>query len=125
MDGDAGTVLRELRSREPIFHRPEWGTTRAAFEAMTSDDYWEVGASGAVYDRRTVLDELERRYDDPAYDPLDGMEVTDLACRPAGGGVWLVTYRLAQGPRLTRRLTVWRRTGDRWVALYHQGTILG
>jgi hypothetical protein len=118
-------ALVELRSREPIFHRVEHGTSRAAFEAMTSDDYWEVGASGAVYDRRTVLDELERRYGDPRYDPLDGMEVSDFACRPAGGGVWLVTYRLTQGPRLTRRLTVWRRTGDRWVALYHQGTIQG
>ena len=28
-------ILHELIQREPIFHRPELGTTRADFEAMT------------------------------------------------------------------------------------------
>ena len=121
----AAAVAAALRSREPIFHRPEHGTSQAAWEAMTAPDYWEVGASGAIYDRLSVLAELERRYSDPSYLPLEGMEVTDFACRPVGGDVWLVTYRLAQGPRLTRRLTVWRRTGEGWVALYHQGTVIG
>ncbi len=125
MGSDPAGVLEALRSREPIFHRPEHGTSRAAFEAMTAGDYWEVGASGTVHDRATVLDELDRRYADPAYDPLAGLEVAEFACRAAGDGLWLVTYRLAQGPRLTRRLTVWRRTDDGWVALYHQGTIVG
>ena len=70
---DRETALRELRDREPIFHRPEHGTSRAAFEAMTVPDYWEVGASGTVYDRETLLDELDRRFADPAYDPMDGL----------------------------------------------------
>ncbi len=125
MGSDPADVLQELRSREPIFHRSELGTSRAAFEAMIAADYWEVGASGAVYDRSTVLEELERRYADPGYEPLAGMTVDQFACRPAGEGVWLVTYRLAQGPRLTRRLSVWRNTGGGWVALYHQGTVIG
>lgn len=125
MSRDADTVFDELRGHEPIFHRAEHGTSRADFERMTAPDYWEVGASGTVYDRRTVLDELERRYADPAYDPLAGMEITDFACRPAADGVWLATYRLRQGSRPTRRLTVWRWTGDRWMALYHQGTVIG
>ena len=113
-----------LRSREPVFHRVEHGTTRAAFEAMTAPDYWEVGASGTIYDRAFVLDELERRFADPTYDPMDGLEVDDFACRPAGDGAWLATYRLRQGERLTRRVTAWRRVGDAWVALYHQGTVI-
>jgi hypothetical protein len=29
-------VLAELRCREPIFHRPELGTSRADFEGMTT-----------------------------------------------------------------------------------------
>jgi hypothetical protein len=32
-------VLDELRAREPLFHRREFGTTRSHFEAMTSDDF--------------------------------------------------------------------------------------
>jgi hypothetical protein len=53
--------LHELISREPIFHRPEWGTTRAHFENITPADFWEVGASGRRYSREDVLAELERR----------------------------------------------------------------
>ena len=51
-------VLDELVRREPIFHRPELGTTRRDFEGMTAPEFWEVGASGRRYSRRYVLDTL-------------------------------------------------------------------
>jgi hypothetical protein len=122
---DADSVARELRDREPIFHRVEQGTSRAAFEVMTVPDYWEVGASGTVYTRQDCLDELERRYADAAYDPLAGLKVDDFAVREAGPGAWLATYRLHQGDRQTRRVSVWRRAPDGWVLVYHQGTLIG
>ena len=115
---------QELRDLEPIFHRSAPGTSRAAFAGMVADDYWEVGASGSIYDHDEVLDVLERRYADPDYLPMAGLELDDFACRAAGDGIWLVTYRLRQHARLSRRLTVWRRDGDRWIALYHQGTVI-
>jgi hypothetical protein len=58
-------VLSELIRREPLFHRPEFGTTRADFEAMTAPDFWETGASGRRYSRAHVLDVLEERYKEP------------------------------------------------------------
>jgi hypothetical protein len=124
MSTDAALVARELRDREPIFHRPEHGTSRADFEAMTVVDYWEVGASGSIYDRQMCLDELARRYADPRYDPMAGLEVSDFAVREAGGDVWLATYGLRQGERNTRRVSVWRRTGASWILIYHQGTVI-
>ena len=120
----AALVARELRDREPIFHRPEHGTSRADFEAMTAIDYWEVGASGRIYDRQTCLDELERRYADSTYDPMAGLEVSDFAVREAGDDVWLATYGLRQGERHTRRVSVWRRAGTDWILMYHQGTVI-
>lgn len=116
--------IQQLRALEPIFHRSPVGSTRAHFEAMTSDDFWEVGASGKVYDRQWCLNELTRRYADPAYDPLVGMTVDEFAVRRVGPDVWLVAYRLFQDERETRRSTVWRREGGRWRALYHQGTLV-
>jgi len=124
MDLDASSVVRALRDREPIFHRPEHGTSRSDFEAMTVPDYWEVGATGSIYDRRTCLDELERRYADSSYDPLAGLEVSDFAVREADDRVWLATYHLRQGDRHTRRVSVWRRTDTGWVLVYHQGTVI-
>lgn len=36
-------IMKELIKREPIFHRLEFGTSRAALETMTHDEFWEVG----------------------------------------------------------------------------------
>jgi hypothetical protein len=124
MSADASVVARELREREPLFHRREHGISRADFEAMTDADYWEVGASGSIYDRETCLNELERRFADPTYDPLAGLEVSEFAVREAGDGVWLATYRLRQGDRDTRRLSVWQQTKGGWVVVFHQGTVI-
>jgi hypothetical protein len=116
------SVLDELVSREPIFHRPEWGTTRADFERMTMPDFWEVGASGRRYSRDYVLSVLESRY------PLQTEDIwnaTDFECRMLAEDVYLLTYTLLQNKeRLTRRSTIWQLTEDGWKIVFHQGTMV-
>jgi hypothetical protein len=115
-------ILAELSRREPIFHRPEFGTTRADFERMTAEDFWEVGASGCRYSRQFVLDELERRFSVPHEDVW---ETRDFHCRKLSEDTYLLTYTLLQNKqRLTRRSTIWRSTTDGWKIVYHQGTIV-
>lgn len=114
-------VLTDLISREPLFHRTEFGTSREVFESMTMPDFWEVGASGAVYDREFVWATLERRY--VAAEP-DEWETSDFRLRPLGAEVFLLTYVLRQGSRVTRRATIWQRSGAAWRAVYHQGTLV-
>ena len=118
-------VLQELRSREPIFHRPEIGTTRPDFERMTDEGFWEVGASGRRYSRDHVLDVLEDRHQVASHLALeDTWEASDFACRELGSDTFLLTYTLLQGSRRTRRLTVWRRSSEGWKILFHQGTLV-
>jgi hypothetical protein len=118
-------ILQELRSREPVFHRPEFGTTRADFEAMTEENFWEVGASGRRYSRGHVLHVLEDRHQVASHLALeDTWEATDFACRELGSDTYLLTYTLAQGQRKTRRATVWRRSAAGWKIVFHQGTIV-
>lgn len=120
--GNLDDIARELAAREPIFHRPEFGTTRADFERMMADDFWEVGASGNKYSREFVLDALERRQNDSSPEHL---AVSDFACRPVAADTYLVTYQLEQdGGRLSRRSTLWRYAPDGWKILYHQGTLI-
>jgi len=114
-------VLAELSAREPIFHRLEFGTSRADFERLTVEDFWETGASGRRYSRSFVLDELERRFSAP-HD--DVWEARDFCCRRLGDGFYLLTYTLVQNQRKTRRATIWQRTNDGWKIVYHQGTIV-
>ncbi|HXC08486.1 MAG TPA: hypothetical protein VNV61_06125 [Steroidobacteraceae bacterium] len=114
-------VLEELKRREPIFHRPELGTTRADFENMTDPAFWEVGASGRRYSREFILDTLENRVLQ-GYE--DVWETLDFHCLEIAPENYLVTYTLLQGARVTRRATLWRRTSSGWKILYHQGTVV-
>ena len=115
------SVLEELRRREPIFHRPEFGTTRADFAGMMDDAFWEIGASGRGYSREYVLDVLEERWRDP---PHEQWETRDFHCAEIARDNYLLTYTLRQEDRVTRRTTIWRRTQDGWKIVFHQGTVV-
>ncbi len=118
-------ILHELRSREPIFHHTELGTTRADFERMTEEGFWEVGASGRRYSRGHVLDVLENRHQVANHLALeDDWEAMDFACRDLGRDTYLLTYTLLQGQRKTRRATIWTRSANDWKIAFHQGTVV-
>ena len=93
-------MLEELKQREPIFHHPEFGTTRRDYENMTDLQFWEVGASGRRYSREFVLETLENRQPDP--DESKWL-TRDFQCREIAADNYLITYTLVQGPRVTRR----------------------
>lgn len=115
------SVLDELVRREPLFHRTERGTTKADFEALTAEDFWEVGASGQCYSRDFIWSVLEKRY---AEHGDDSWETSEFVCRQLSVDCHLLTYLLRQGERLTRRATIWQKAGVGWQIIYHQGTVV-
>ena len=122
-DPELAEILAQLIRREPIFHRPEFGTTRADFDNMTTQDYWEVGASGRRYSRNYVLDMLEERFQQDQSGDI--WETSDFYCKRLGADVYLLTYTLLQyRTRKTRRSTIWQQTQEGWKIVYHQGTIV-
>lgn len=112
----------ELRQHEPIFHVPAFGSTAAEYAARMTSDYWEVGASGSCYGRAWLLDEISGR--EPRLADDLGWETWDHAVRELGPDTYLFTYMLDQRSRRSRRATIWRRDGDAWQILYHQGTLI-
>jgi hypothetical protein len=114
-------VRAELVAREPIFHRPELGTSREDYLAQTAEDYWEVGASGRIYEREGVVDGLVARGKVPGD---EHWVISDARVRQVGETTYALTYQLDQAGRLTRRLTLWDRDAGGWKILYHQGTII-
>ncbi|MFT3792758.1 MAG: DUF4440 domain-containing protein [Rudaea sp.] len=114
-------ILEELRRREPVFHHPEFGTTRADFDAMMDSSFWEIGASGRRYSREYVLDVLEERGRNP---PAEHWEVRDFHCAEIAPDNYLATYTLKQEDRITRRASIWRRTATGWKIAFHQGTVV-
>jgi len=114
-------ILHELLPLEPIFHTKDFGLTRPDFEKRMVQDYWEIGASGRRYSREFILELLLKN--PPVNATSAGWQTSDHAVRQLGPDVYLLTYTLRQGERLTRRSTVWQKTSEGWCVLYHQGTI--
>ena len=121
---DPARVARDLRAREPLTHREPRDADRAHFEALLAPGMVHVGASGIRTEREEYLTRSLHRYltgdhgDDHTW-IVEDFEVTELA-----PGLWEAAYLLHQGPRLTRRTTLWRHTGSGWQALRHQGTVV-
>ena len=110
-----------LSAREPIFHRQEFGTSRADFEAMVAPEFWEIGASGTKYSKAFILHTLENRHSEPV---IETYAVTDFACQELSPNLYLATYRLDQAGRLSQRSTIWRYSGGIWQIVFHQGTLI-
>jgi hypothetical protein len=121
-DEGADEVLKALAAREPNFHRREFGATRAEFDGMMAPEFWEVGASGRLYSREFVLDLLEKRFAEPQ---ADAWETSEFRCQRLADDLYLLPYTLLQDEvRLTRRVTIWRRTVEGWKIVFHQGTVV-
>ncbi|MEB3311560.1 MAG: hypothetical protein VKJ02_15140 [Snowella sp.] len=122
-------ILNELKQREPIFHHPEFGTTRQDFERMTDEAFVEVGASGRQYSREYILEDVLKRYENPEYrgihaPPENTWKTKDFHCHTIAPNTYLLTYILIQDKRVTRRVSIWQQCSDDWKILYHQGTLV-
>ena len=114
-------IIRELELR---LMTPSIRNDAASAGLLLADDFAEFGSSGQIYDKASVLAAL-------AKDPTPPPEVRAFDCRRLADGVVLVTYRTVRPsatiggpPTQTLRSSVWRRTGDRWQLVFHQGTRL-
>jgi hypothetical protein len=114
-------IQDQLIRREPIFHRAEFGTTRADFDAIMAADFWEIGASGKHYSRAHILDVLQERHEAVV---TEVWQTKDFYCQPLAEDLYLLAYTLLQGERVSRRATIWRRVGCDWQIVFHQGTIV-
>lgn len=122
-DLDLDYILRELAAREPIFHRREFGTSRADLERMTDSNFWEIGASGKVYQRSYAIETSLARYEngpEPHEWPCRDFTITVLA-----DGLYPLSYILEEPQRVTRHSTIWRRAEDDLKIVFHQGTPIG
>ena len=118
---DLQKKLHELQAREPIFHRRQFGTSQADLEQMIDDNFWEIGASGKIYSRDFVISNLLERYKRPeSHDwPCHGFSICQLT-----GTLYMINYILDEPERSTRRTTLWRKSGDQWKIVFHQGTVI-
>jgi ribonuclease HI len=103
-------VALELRLLEP-----EVRADRAEVERLLHPEFREIGASGRLWDRESMVAAL-------AEDPGTGATASEVDTRELADGVVLVTYVAESPAGRSRRSSVWVRGDDGWRVLFHQGT---
>jgi hypothetical protein len=116
------SLLLELQALEVELHHPGVRCSRERLEQLLHPEFHEVGRSGRIYDRETIVGYLAAQASPPAV-ASDAFALLVIDARAA-----LLTYRSAhveQGNRLvnhTLRSSLWLETRVGWQLLYHQGT---
>lgn len=82
---------------------------------LLADDFLEIGQSGRIYDRKTVLDHLQET---PGFDGPRTIESFHL--RLLSTTVAQATYRIKETGTL--RSSIWLHKEKKWQMVFNQGT---
>ena len=113
------TDARRLQQLEEELWREETRFDVPYMEQVMAEEFIEFGRSGRIYDRRECLSHPR--------EPIQAViPLPDLSIRMITDDVAQVTYNshvtwdgeLLKG----RRSSIWRRAGDSWELVFHQGT---
>jgi ribonuclease HI len=107
--------LRQVVERELALLEPDVRRDAGRVLALLHPDFLEYGASGRVWDRKSITS-VTSGADAP-------IRATDLQTRYLGADAVLVTYRSREPEREALRSSVWLRDAEAgWLLLFHQGT---
>ena len=108
----------ELEEAERSLLDPEVRGDPRALDELIADDFIEVGSSGRIYDKETLIEMVTGEEHAPVL-------IRDFKIRELAPEVVLVTYRtVGQAGRAALRSSIWVRSDTRWRIVFHQGTPL-
>ncbi len=84
--------------------------------ALLADDFREIGASGRMFDRESVIGDVM------SGDGDEHPEMSEMHSVVLASNLVLLTYRLEFGGRTSRRSSLWSVAGGRAQLRFHQGT---
>ena len=93
----------------------------AELARLIADDFVEFGASGGIWNKSDVLEALQQQV-------FAQRTVSQFTLKQLSEDSALVTYHchtVAGGQRVpadSLRSSVWRRQGEQWQMVFHQGT---
>ncbi|WP_053047380.1 DUF4440 domain-containing protein [Thalassomonas viridans] len=112
----------EITALELALLKPEVRRSRSELNRLISDDFLEFVGSGRRFGKAEVLERL------PQETPPE-FSARDFELRRLGDQVVQLIYKstmLKAGSGQTSyslRSSLWRRSGDSWQMLFHQGTL--
>lgn len=116
------TLTRQLRMFEEQLLKTEVRKSRSDLESLLADEFVEFASDGRAYDKEQVI--LALQYESPS-----PRSISDFRIAVLSDDIVLATYEVvrenSQSGEVVRSLrsSIWRRSGDRWQLIFHQGTI--
>lgn len=115
---DPHKLLEEL---ELTLLSPPGRTDKAVLAKLISDEFTEVGASGAIFGKREVLAALPTE----AGVSFHATHLQVKLLSPTVGLVsYVVTRRSGAQSAASKRCSIWQLNQDQWQLVYHQGTTI-
>jgi len=122
VDGRVCPLLDTLQKLEVELHHPHLRGDHRKLMQLLHPNFFEVGRSGAVYSRDSVLAEFSN------HPQSYRVWSQDFRIERLTEGLALLTYRSAHVAddgtleRYTRRVSLWQSTEHGWQLRFHQGT---
>jgi hypothetical protein len=111
-----------LRSLEEHLLNPAIRRDPALVAPFLADDFIEFGASGRIFDKASILEDLKNE------PPCPASLLADFAIRELSPTIILATYRAtrfnANGEPIahSHRSSIWAHVNGQWQITFHQGT---
>ena len=109
-------LKEQLKALEEGHINLEVRKSREALDRILADDFFEIGSSGYMFNKKECLD--------------SGVVLTEMTLHnyeiyPLAADVVLATYFIVDKTRNrnTLRSSIWKRFDGRWQLYFHQGTI--
>jgi hypothetical protein len=116
MNNERDQILFEMEQQLAQVGRP---VTAEDAGAMIADDFVEFGASGRTWTKQEILGALA------SWKPIE-RNLDDFTVRELDNSLCLVTYKATGAPGHPRtrslRSSIWRKRGETWQLVFHQGT---
>jgi glyoxylase I family protein len=110
-------ALEEKLLSEDVRHNPQ------KLDAYIADGFLEIGASGNVWSKQTVIKALKD-------EPYSEISISEFKVILLTKDVALVTYNAYRKPTKNNpeanslRSSIWKLFGKEWKIIFHQGTVL-
>lgn len=123
-DNQEWDVSKFLALEEQLLDSSVRGSVKTV-ASLLADEFVEFGSSGAVYNKRTVIDALSKEHLDENQ-PVRSAH--DFLAQKLSDGLVHVTYRsVRKFPDTGReqsalRSSIWKFIDGRWQMMFHQGT---
>lgn len=114
-------LAAHLQALERALHDPVVRGDVAQLAALLDDDFREIGSSGVCFDRAAALVEIPR---ERAQVEIVSTDYDCVLLVPTLAQVRYRSWYVIDGERQREvlRSSLWRRHGEAWRVVFHQGT---